>query len=156
MRNSFLILVLSVIFFGCKQTTVTPISDVEQLKIDLDKIDNYIAENGITDTLIHPTKIRYTIDKKGTGLKPRLSDVIRVAYTGRFLETDEVFDSNTSLDIVLSQTILGWQIMVQEMQEGDKYTIYLPSYFGYGPKGQGSIPPASVLIFDIELIRVGN
>ncbi len=151
----FLIL-LSGLFFGCKEPVVDKLSDVEQLELDLEKIDNYLAANGITDTLIHPTKIRYTINKKGNGLSPQLSDPIRVNYVGKLLDTGEVFDSNTSLDIILSQTILGWQIMVQEMQEGDQFTIYLPSFFGYADEGQGPVPPNAVLIFDIELIRVGN
>ncbi len=156
-RAGVFLILTSMVFFGCKDPVTNRLSDVEQLELDLQKIDNYLMENGITDTLIHPTKIRYTINKTGNGLSPRLSDPIRVSYTGRLLETGVVFDSNSSADLILSQTILGWQIMVQQMREGDQYTIYLPSFFGYADEGSPpTIPPNAVLIFDIELIRVGN
>ena len=136
---------------------VKQLSVQEQLLFDLELIDSWLAENAIEDVLYHSTNIRYTINNKGTGIRAKVGDVLKVSYEGRFLD-GEVIDSNESFDFVLSagSVILGWFYMVQEMQEGDEFTIYLPSHFGYGTRGSSSILPNSVLVFDITLIQVGN
>jgi FKBP-type peptidyl-prolyl cis-trans isomerase len=134
-----------------------PLSVVDRFNKELEDIDNYLAENGITDTLIHnPSNIRYTINAEGDGLTPLLSDSIYVDYEGSLLYTGEVFDSGQNVGLILDQTIAGWEIMLQEMEEGDDYTIYVPSYYAYGSNGSSAIPPNSPLIFDIKLIRVAN
>jgi FKBP-type peptidyl-prolyl cis-trans isomerase len=38
--------------------------------------------------------------------------------------------------------------------EGGKIKLYVPSELGYGDEGTQGIPPASALIFEIELIEV--
>ena len=81
--------------FACDTALVDPISDEEQLAVDLALIDNWLADNGITDVIQHPqTGIRYTVNTKGTGAAAQVADKILVGYEGRFLETEEVFDSN--------------------------------------------------------------
>ena len=146
---------LIVFSIGCKPEEVS-ISELEQFNIDLALIDNWITDNAITDTLHHSSEIRYTINQTGTGLRPLLSDTVYVEYEGRFLDTGEVFDSSTGFSFRLDQTILGWQVMLSDMEEGDDYTIYLPSFFAYGTAGSSIIPPNAVLVFDIHLIRVSN
>jgi FKBP-type peptidyl-prolyl cis-trans isomerase len=155
MRLSYLLVVAGVILLsGCKEEV--KLTELERFNLDSDVIDNWIGINGIADTLHHPTKIVYTINKKGSGtIKPRLSDKVVVTYEGRLLESGKIFDSNTELSIELGSTILGWQIMVQEMRDGDEFTIYLQSFYGYADKGSGDlIPPNTVIAFDIELVRI--
>jgi len=159
MKKLNILLILVVLSFGCSDNNIIdPISEAEQLEIDLDLIDNWLADSSITNVLEHPTDIRYTINKQGTGLKAQVADVLRVKYEGRFLDTGLVFDSNDSFDFVLNSgsIILGWFYMLQEMREGDEFTIYIPSKYAYGTRGNGSIPPNTVIVFDVELIRVGN
>ena len=149
---------LMIFTLGCDNTIDDPFDEAAQFAIDIDLIDNWFADTTITDTLHHPTKIRYTINQNGNGVKAQVSDVLRVSYEGRFLETGVVFDSSESFDFVINSggIILGWYYMLQEMKEGDEFTIYLPSFYAYGPTGNGSIPPNTILVFDITLIRVGN
>lgn len=150
-----LLLVMIMLLSACDDEE--PISVVDRFNKELEDIDNYLAENNITDTLIHdPSSIRYTIEAEGSGLSPLLSDSIYVDYEGRLLYTDGVFDSGEDFGTILDYTIAGWEIMVQEMQEGDRYIIYVPSYYAYGSNGSSSIPPNSPLIFDITLKRVAN
>ncbi len=54
------------------------------------------------------------------------------------------------------QVIVGWDKGVVGMKEGGKRTLIIPSHMAYGQRGSGrSIPPNSVLLFDIELLEVG-
>ncbi len=155
--NIFLIFILAM-SFGCDDNTIdNSISVDEQLAIDITILDNWFADTTITDVIEHTSDIRYTVNKAGNGTtSPGLSDVVEVTYEGRFLDTGEVFDSNFGFPFILSQTIWGWQIMLQEMKEGDEFTIYLPSKYSYGPRGNGGIPPNAILVFDITLISINN
>jgi FKBP-type peptidyl-prolyl cis-trans isomerase FkpA len=156
---SILFIGLIAVSFGCKKEEAPPqVDPIKQFGIDLGIIDTWLIDNNIQDVIIHPeSKIRYTISEIGTGLSPiEVTDTVVVDYEGWLLDTQEVFDSGTSFAIQLGSTISGWQIMLREMKEGDKFTIYLPSVYGYGTKGVGSIPPNANLVFDIKLIRINN
>ena len=54
----------------------------------------------------------------------------------------------------LNQVIKGWQEGLQYMVVGEKIRLFVPSTLGYGKNGTGPIPPASVLIFDVELLDI--
>ena len=40
---------------------------------------------------------------------------------------------------------------LSELSRGDKATLYIPSPLGYGVQGAGTIPPNTILVFDIEI-----
>ncbi len=42
------------------------------------------------------------------------------------------------------------------MKEGDIWTLYIPSDFGYGSTAYSSIPANSTLIFDVALVKVAK
>jgi len=145
------------ISMGCEEEI--DISPIDQFIIDTEIIDEWITENNIQDTLVHPlSNIRYLITEEGNGISPRafIKDTVMVNYEGRILTTGEVFDSGDSAVFELDRTITGWQIMLPEMKEGSEFTIYMQSLYAYGTQGTGPIPPNAVLVFDIRLIRVGG
>ena len=143
--------------YACEDNAKS-LSPALQFTHDLEIIDSWLTENSITDTLIHPlSRIRYTINENGTGIGPRdLEDTVRVDFEGRFLESEEVFASEASFDIKIDDAIPGWKIMLIEMIEGDEFTIYLPSIYGYATSGSGPVPANAVLVFDLKLLRVSN
>jgi FKBP-type peptidyl-prolyl cis-trans isomerase FklB len=56
-----------------------------------------------------------------------------------------------------NQVIAGWSEALQLMAEGSKYRLFIPYQLGYGEQGAGqAIPPYSVLIFEVQLIKVGS
>lgn len=129
----------------------------EQLAIDLNQIDTYLAENAIEANVHSPSAIRYTIIREGDGKQPDFQDSITVKYKGNLLSGAQ-FDSNTDgITFYLDNRLIpAWQIMLPTMQEGEKMVMYAPSVYCYGRSQVGSIPPNSSLIFEIELIGIIN
>lgn len=104
--------------------------------------------------------LKYMIEKEGTGAMPGPTDNVTVHYTGRLLD-GSVFDSSVQrgepATFPLNGVIAGWTEGLQLMKEGSKYIFYIPSDLAYGARGAGrDIPPYSDLIFEVELIKVGE
>lgn len=100
--------------------------------------------------------------KEGTGnpcptLAERPGLIPVMHYTGWLLNGVE-FDSsrpkNDPLRLPLSQLISGWKTGVPGMKPGGVRRLYIPPHLGYGPQGQGMIPPNATLVFEMELLEV--
>ena len=50
--------------------------------------------------------------------------------------------------------IMGWQIALVRMHEGDKWEVYIPAKWGYGSMKMDGIPAHSTLIFTIHLVKI--
>jgi FKBP-type peptidyl-prolyl cis-trans isomerase FkpA len=158
MRSTSLLLFLAVLFgLSCSDHSLV-ISPETRMTMDLEKIDKYLADNGIV-AQTHPSGLRYVITQQGTGAKATAENCIRVNYTMWFLEKNDPFDVLDNLGLPLSQTILGWRIGLKELQKGGKMRLFIPSALGYGPAGKSSsvdkvIPPNQILIYDVELVNL--
>jgi FKBP-type peptidyl-prolyl cis-trans isomerase len=104
-----------------------------------------------------PTGLYYEITEPGTGAKPTAENVVKVHYTGRLLD-GTVFDSSVQrgepVEFPLGGVIPGWTEGLQLIAAGGKIKLYIPSKLGYGPQGQGPIPPNATLLFDVELLEI--
>lgn len=151
MRVSFLVVLVG-LFFACnKSTTIVPTS--VQLQRDVDAIDQYLSNNGIT-AVKDSTGNRYVIHTLGTGTVPALSNCIRVSYVGKLMSDGSQFDANTSLKYPLTKLIAGWQVIFPHLPQGSKATLYIPSVYAYRSVAQTGIPANSNLIFDVEVLDV--
>ncbi|NNN45053.1 MULTISPECIES: FKBP-type peptidyl-prolyl cis-trans isomerase [Vibrio] len=102
--------------------------------------------------------LQYQLLQAGSGkIHPTATSKVTVHYEGRLLD-GTVFDSSiqrkTPITFGLNQVIKGWQEGVQLMVEGEKMRFFIPSHLAYGKSGAGSIPPASTLIFEVELLEI--
>jgi len=137
-----------VFLFGCTDQSI----------IDDELLVEYMEANNL-DAEKTEEGLYYVIERQGTGERPDLNSRIVAHYEGYFLD-GEIFDSSyqrgRKLSIGLNQVILGWQIGLQKINEGGKIKLLIPSELGYGSRGAsgGSVPPNTVLIFDIELFDV--
>lgn len=120
---------------------------------EIASVKSYLDSKAITATQ-DPGGFFYIIVAPGAGATPTLSSKVTVKYTGS-LENGTVFDqSQTGTTFPLSQLILGWQKGIPLIKKGGTIKLYLPPSLGYGCNAIGSIPPASNLIFTIDLVDV--
>jgi FKBP-type peptidyl-prolyl cis-trans isomerase len=102
-----------------------------------------------------PSGLRYEILKAGDGPGPKPTDTVRVNYTGTFID-GTVFDSSVQTgrpaEFILNKVIPGWTEGIQKIGKGGRIRLYVPPDLAYGDEGRPGIPPASTLIFDVELL----
>ena len=118
----------------------------------------YLAENaGKAGVKVTDSGLQIEMLTEGTGDKPSETDVVVVHYEGRLLD-GTVFDSSIArgepAEFALNQVIPGWTEGLQLIKAGGKARLTIPSDLAYGPGGVRSIPPNSVLVFEVELIEV--
>lgn len=130
----------------------------ESKKYNAEAGKKFLEENAKAEG-IHITEsgLQYQVVKEGQGIKPKATDAVTVHYTGRLVD-GTVFDSSEErgepATFAVGQVIPGWVEGLQLMSEGSAYRFFIPSELAYGEHGAGPIQPNSVLIFDVQLIRV--
>ncbi|WP_437585393.1 FKBP-type peptidyl-prolyl cis-trans isomerase [Sorangium sp. So ce1000] len=98
----------------------------------------------------------------GTGPEAKDGDKVRVHYTGRLLKNNAEFDSSVGREpfeftLGASEVIKGWDQGVAGMKVGGKRKLTIPSRLAYGDAGSPpKIPAKATLVFDIELLGVGD
>lgn len=89
--------------------------------------------------------------------KPSATDRVRVHYTGTLTDGTQ-FDSSvgkTPFEFSLAGGVIeGWLEGVKLMPVGSKYQFVIPSELAYGGRPAGTIPPHSILNFDVELLEI--
>lgn len=118
----------------------------------------FLSENatraGIT---VLESGLQYEVLQAGEGAKPSREDNVRTHYHGTLID-GTVFDSSYErgqpAEFPVGGVIAGWVEALQLMNTGSKWRLYVPSELAYGGQAAGSIPPHSVLIFDVELLEI--
>jgi len=118
----------------------------------------YFAElESNSDIIKLASGLCYEVIEAGSGAYPSPEDVVVVHYTGKLLD-GSVFDSSVPRgepsSFQLNQVIPGWTQGLQKISVGGTIKLYIPADLAYGDAGRPGIPPASTLIFDIELLEV--
>jgi FKBP-type peptidyl-prolyl cis-trans isomerase FklB len=118
----------------------------------------FLAKNkSATGVTTLPDGLQYSVITAGTGLKPSASDVVSVHYRGTLIDGTE-FDSSYKrgqpAEFPVGGVIRGWTEALQKMPVGSKWKLFIPSELAYGEQGRPSIPPNSVLIFEVELLSI--
>ena len=122
--------------------------------------EKFLAENlakGEVDTTA--TGLQYIIHDEGEGARVQPTDTVWVYYSGKTIDGNE-FDGNMGAEeptrFVANRVIKGWTEGLGFLGDGGKATFYIPSDLAYGERGNRGIEPNSVLIFDVEVVRVGR
>ena len=107
------------------------------------------------DVLVNPPE-----DCKRVAAK---NDDISVHYTGWLLADGSKFDSSRDrgqpfkFRIGVGQVIKGWDEGMLGACVGEQRRLTIPSEKGYGARGYpGAIPAGATLVFNVELISIGD
>lgn len=121
----------------------------------------FLAENGKKEGVkTTASGLQYEVIKEGDGAKPKATDEVTVHYHGTLID-GTVFDSSVErkepATFPLNGVISGWTEGVQLMATGSKYRFFIPYDLAYGERGAGAdIKPYSTLIFEVELLKIGE
>ena len=126
-----------------------------QLNVQTGK-DFLLANKSKDGVVTTASGLQYQVLTPGTGQEhPKPSSRVKVHYHGTLVD-GTVFDSSVQrgepIDFGLHQVIPGWTEGLQLMTKGEKARLFIPPHLGYGNRSAGTIPPGSVLVFDVELI----
>ena len=129
-----------------------------QLKVENGKMAaDYFAKLKLDPNVVFTgSGLAYEVIAPGTGATPTAKDTVRVSYVGKLLN-ETVFDSSLKrgpMEFSLGRVIPGWTEGLQKVAVGGKIRLHVPASLAYGDVGRPGIPPASTLVFDIELLDV--
>lgn len=127
----------------------------ENLKAANEFLTKNAKETGII--VIQPDKLQYKILKEGSGPTVEAHSSPKITYVGKFLDGSEFGSSEEAggpVTIPLDQTIQGFSLGIAGMKEGEKRRLFVHPDLGYGTSGH--LPPNSLLIFDIEVVKADN
>lgn len=107
--------------------------------------------------------LQYVDFEVGTGEQPVDGQMVEVHYTGWLKDGGKMFDSSVHnnrppIEFQLGRPgiIKGWQLGLRDMRVGGKRQLVIPPDLAYGERGRPGIPPNSTLIFDVELVGLGE
>jgi FKBP-type peptidyl-prolyl cis-trans isomerase FklB len=120
--------------------------------------DDFLSGNKAKDGVVTlPDGLQYKIVTAGTGPKPTATDTVSCNYRGTFIdgkEFDSSYKSGKPVSFAVNGVIKGWTEALQLMPVGSKWQLFIPSDLAYGDAGRPGIPPASTLVFEVELISI--
>jgi FKBP-type peptidyl-prolyl cis-trans isomerase len=121
-----------------------------------------LATSKSVKTITTPSGLKYTVLKAGKGATPKQGQMVFVHYTGT-LTNGKKFDSSRdrgqpfNFKVGEGQVIPGWDEALSTMKVGERRKLTIPPKLGYGATGAGGvIPPNATLIFDVELLKIGE
>ena len=121
----------------------------------------FLAENKSKEGVVAlPSGLQYKILTAGTGPKPTANDTVTCNYRGTLLngkEFDSSYKRGQPASFPVSGVIKGWTEALQLMPVGSKWQLFIPADLAYGDRGAGGdIGPGETLIFEVELISIGD
>ena len=134
----------------------------EQAMLEKNKKDGeaFLAQNKTREGVkTLPSGLQYKVITEGKGKSPKETDTVVVQYRGTLIngtEFDSSYRRGKPETFSVGNVIRGWAEALQLMKEGSKWQLVIPSDLAYGEIGSedGSIPPNTVLMFEIELVSI--
>jgi FKBP-type peptidyl-prolyl cis-trans isomerase len=129
--------------------------------IELAQADWFEANGKRDGVVTTESGLQYSINKSGNpkSINPLSTQTVRVNYHGQFIDGkmfDSSYERGEDIEFPLNRVIPGWTEGVGLMRPCDAWTFYIPSDLAYGPQGGGPIPPATQLMFHVQLIEVNE
>ena len=120
--------------------------------------DEFLTKNKEDkDVKVTSSGLQYKVITEGKGPKPSATDTVQVHYKGALTdgtEFDSSYKRNAPATFPVNGVIKGWTEALQLMPEGSKWKLFIPSDLAYGAMDRPGIPANSVLVFEVELLKV--
>ncbi len=172
--NTQLLLLIIFSFFSCTQNK-TSLSEKEfknkygetlvkvnkiLVKKDEEAIRNYIKRRN-WKMEVSGTGLFYGIYKKGSGAKAEAGKYATIKYEISLLDGTVCYSSDSlglkTFRISQGGVESGLEEGILLMQEGDKAHFIMPPYMAHGLIGDDDkIPPRSIIIYDVELVKISE
>ncbi len=153
------LLLVILVLTGAIFYVFTSLNNPKEALENIQRGQEFLAQNKDKEGIVTTASgLQYQVLSKGTGtVHPKATDSVTVHYHGTLID-GTVFDSSVyrgePIAFPLNRVIKGWTEGVQLMVEGDKYRFFIPSELAYGNRSMGKIGAGSMLIFDVELLKI--
>ncbi|HME37754.1 MAG TPA: FKBP-type peptidyl-prolyl cis-trans isomerase [Steroidobacteraceae bacterium] len=106
-----------------------------------------------------PSGLQYRVLAEGNPKAPLPGpqDQIIVRYRASLADGTEIDRSDEHTQpaaFKLNSVIKGWREALSAMRPGAKWQVFVPPDLGYGANSPPSIPPGSLLVYELELLQV--
>ncbi len=126
-----------------------------------EQASKFLAQNAKAEGVVTTASgLQYTVIKPGDAQSslPKATDRVTVHYRGRLLDGTQ-FDSSDAHAMPATfrlngGVIKGWQEALRLMKPRAQWRIFVPPDLAYGDGGAPQIPPGSLLVFDLELVKI--
>ena len=125
---------------------------------ELKEIENHLSSKKITAQKTG-SGVYVQVKQQGTGPQAENGKYVLVKYTGKYLDTDSTFQSNSyPFQLGKGEVIKGWDEGLLMLRQGGKGTLFIPGFLAYGrnPPQGSSFKPFQALKFDVELLSVSD
>ena len=134
---------------------VQELAFIRQSEKNLAEAESFMTANAKEENIVilENNKLHYKVNRKGDGavVEEHFSPTIR--YTGTYLDGKEFSPKEEGL-ISIDDMIPGFSKGIIGMKEGETRTLYIHPDLGYGTNE--CLPPNSLLIFDVEIIKANT
>jgi len=123
---------------------------------NMEAANTFMRDNANVQGVVEivPGKLQYLILEEGQGPSVPEHGSPSINYTGKYLN-GTVFGTSENaggpITVPIDQAIPGFSKGVAGMKEGEKRRLFVHPEYGYGRTGQ--LPPNSLLVFDIEVVK---
>jgi FKBP-type peptidyl-prolyl cis-trans isomerase len=154
MKNLFIFLTIVIFISACSKSS--------NIEINLQQSELFLGQNLSNSEVVEiEPGLQYMIleSSQSDESSPKLEDIITADFHGTLMDGSVFWSSieiGEPLTIQLSQLIPGCQKVISLMQEGDFWRVFIHPDLAYGKEGRPTIPPNSVLIFDIKLHAIAQ
>lgn len=104
--------------------------------------------------------LRFIVRSPGEGATPQPGETVTVHYDGRLLSGgpfDSTYDRGTPMDLRVGtgEVLPGMDEALRTMRPGEKRTLIVPWWLGYGERGRPPlVPQRATLVYQLELLAI--
>lgn len=121
--------------------------------------DRFLTENAKRpEVTVTASGLQYEVLSLGSGPKPGPHDRAVINYRGTLTDGAEVSSSysrGAPIDFPVDHVFPGLTEAFQLMPSGSRFRFYIPPGLAFGSRGAGKVGPNQVVVYEIELLRVG-